>query len=164
MPVALMTAAQAARDLRRTHLAAHEPEAPWTFHVQLTEVEQALKEIKHDPATRPIFHKTEERIEAHIFVAFLAYCLQVTLKARLRALAAGTTPREVLARFKTMQRVDVQLPTTDGRELTLSRYTQPEAEHRMLLDPLRLSLPGEPPPKGSGATGKSRKTGQRARS
>lgn len=135
------------RYLLRTNLAAHEPDSLWTFYIQLTEVEQAFKEIKHDLAIRPIFHKTEARIEAHIFVAFLAYCLQVTLKAKLRTLAAGTTPREVLAKFKTMQMVDVHLPTTDGRELTLSRYTQPEAEHRMLLDQLRLSLPGQPPPK-----------------
>ena len=135
------------RYLLRTNLTAHEPDALWKFYIQLTEVEQAFKEIKHDLAIRPIFHKTEERIEAHIFVAFLAYCLQVTLKAKLRALAGGTTPREVLAKFKAMQMVDVHLPTTDGRELTLSRYTQPEAEHRMLLDQLRLSLPGQPPPK-----------------
>jgi transposase len=135
------------RYLLRTNLTAHEPDALWTFYIQLTEVEQAFKEIKHDLAIRPTFHKTEERIEAHIFVAFLAYCLQVTLKAKLRTLAGGTTPREVIAKFKTMQMVDVHLPTTDGRELTLSRYTQPEAEHRMLLDQLRLSLPCQPPPK-----------------
>lgn len=135
------------RYLLRTNLTAHEPDALWTFYIQLTEVEQAFKEIKHDLAIRPIFHKTEERIEAHIFVAFLSYCLQATLKARLRALAGGTTPREVLAKFKTMQMVDVHLPTTDGRELILSRYTQPEAEHRMLLDQLRLSLPAQPPPR-----------------
>jgi len=135
------------RYLLRTNLTAHEPDALWTFYIQLTEVEQAFKEIKHDLAIRPIFHKTGERIEAHIFVAFLAYCLQVTLKAKLRALAGGTTPREVLAKFKSMQMVDVHLPTTDGRELTLSRYTQPEPEHRMLLDQLRLSLPCQQPPK-----------------
>ncbi len=135
------------RYLLRTNLTAHEPDALWTFYIQLTEVEQAFKEIKHDLAIRPIFHKTEERIQAHIFVAFLAYCLQVTLKAKLRAVAGGTTPREVLQKFKTVQMVDVHLPTTDGRELTLSRYTQPEAEHRMLLDQLRLTLPSQPPPK-----------------
>jgi transposase len=135
------------RYLLRTNLTAQQPEALWTFYIQLTEVEQAFKEIKHDLAIRPIFHKTEERIEAHIFVAFLAYCLQVTLKAKLRTLAGGTTPREVISKFKTLQMVDVHLPTTDGRELTLSRYTQPEAEHRMLLDQLRLSLPSQPPPK-----------------
>jgi len=135
------------RYLLRTNLTAQQPEALWRFYIQLTEVEQAFKEIKHDLAVRPIFHKTEERIEAHIFVAFLAYCLQVTLKAKLRTLAGGTTPREVIAKFKTMQMVDVHLPTTDGRELTLPRYTQPEAEHRMLLDQLQLRLPSQPPPK-----------------
>jgi len=135
------------RYLLRTNLKAQQPEALWTFYIQLTEVEQAFKEIKHDLAIRPIFHKTEARIEAHIFVAFLAYCLQVTLKAKLRTVAGGTTPREVIAKFKTLQMVDVHLPTTDGRELTLSRYTQPEPEHRLLLDQLRLTLPSQPPPK-----------------
>ena len=80
-------------------------------------------------------------------MAFLAYCLQVTLKAKLRIVAGGTTPREVIGKFKTIQMVDVQLPTTDGRELTLPRYTQPEPEHRMLLDQLRLCLPEQPPPR-----------------
>ena len=135
------------RYLLRTNLTAGQPEQLWTFYIQLTEVEQAFKEIKHDLAIRPIFHKTEQRIEAHIFVAFLAYCLQVTLKAKLRAIAGGITPREVIEEFKTMQMVDVLLPTTDGRQLLLPRYTQPEPEHRMLLDQLRMKLPGQPPPK-----------------
>jgi transposase len=135
------------RYLLRTNLTASEPTQLWTFYIQLTEVEQAFKEIKHDLAIRPIYHQLESRIEAHIFVAFLAYCLQVTLKAQLRQLAGGTTPRAVIEKFKAMQMVDVLLPTTDGRELTLSRYTQPEAEHRMLLEQLRLELPRQPPPK-----------------
>jgi transposase len=139
--------AREGRYLLRTNLTAGAPEQLWTFYIQLTEVEQAFKELKHDLAVRPIFHRTEERIEAHIFVAFLAYCLQVTLKARLKPLAGGITPREVLAKFKTMQMVDVHIPTTDGRELMLSRYTQPEPEHRMLLQGMRMQLPEQPPPK-----------------
>jgi transposase len=135
------------RYLLRTNLTAGEPTQLWMFYIQLTEVEQAFKEIKHDLAIRPIYHRLESRIEAHIFVAFLACCLQVTLKAQLRQLAGGTTPRAVIEKFKTMQMVDVQLPTTDGRELTLSRYTPPETEHRMLLEQLRLDLPRQPPPK-----------------
>ena len=135
------------RYLLRTNLDAQQPERLWTFYIQLTEVEQAFKELKNDLAVRPIFHRNEDRIEAHIFVAFIAYCLQVTLKANLRALAGGLTPREVIAKFKTMQMVDVHIPTIDGRELLLSRYTQPEAEHRMLLQQLRLRLPEQPPPK-----------------
>jgi transposase len=135
------------RYLLRTNLTAGEPTQLWTFYIQLTEVEQAFKEIKHDLAIRPIYHQLESRIEAHIFVAFMAYCLQVTLKAQLRQLAGGTTPRAVIEKFKTMQMVDVKLPTSDARELTLSRYTQPEPEHRMLLEQLRLELPRQPPPK-----------------
>jgi hypothetical protein len=135
------------RYLLRTNLTAGEPTQLWTFYIQLTEVEQAFKEIKHDLAIRPIYHQLECRIQAHIFVAFMAYCLQVTLKAQLRQLAGGTTPRAVIEKFKTVQMVDVKLPTSDGRELTLSRYTQPEPEHRMLLEQLRLDLPRQPPTK-----------------
>jgi Transposase DDE domain len=135
------------RYLLRTNLAAHDPAQLWTFYIQLTEVEQAFKELKHDLAVRPIYHSSEPRIEAHIFVAFMAYCLQASLKAQLRGLAHGITPAEVIAKFKTMQMVDVHVPTTDGRELILSRYTQPEPDHRMLLELLQLQLPAQPPPK-----------------
>lgn len=135
------------RYLLRTNLQGHDPAQLWTFYIQLTEVEQAFKELKHDLSIRPIYHHDAGRIEAHVFVAFLAYCLQVTLKGKLRRTASGITPREVIAKFKTMQMVDVHLPTADGRELVLSRYTQPEPEHRMLLDQLHLVLPEQPPPK-----------------
>jgi transposase len=135
------------RYLLRTNLDAQQPERLWTFYIQLTEVEQAFKELKHDLAVRPIFHHDEGRIEAHIFVSFLAYCLQVTLKANLRPLASGITPREVIAKFKTIQMIDVHIPTTDAREITLSRYTQPEPEHRMLLQQLQMRLPEQPPPR-----------------
>ena len=90
--------------------------------------------------------QTDERIEAHILVAFLAYCLQVTLKQRLRALAPGLTPRSVLDKMAVVQMVDVHLPTTDGRTVILSRYTEPEPEHALLLERLKISLPDQPPP------------------
>lgn len=139
------------RYLLRTNLHAGAPEQLWSFYIQLTEVEQAFKELKSDLAVRPIWHQLEHRIEAHIFVAFVAYCLQVTLKAKLKQHAPGLSPREAIEKFKTMKMVDVHLPTTDGRELVLSRYTQPEADHKMLLDTLQLRLPEQPPPKISGA-------------
>jgi hypothetical protein len=96
---------------------------------------------------RPIYHQTDERIEAHIFVAFLAYCLQVTLKQRLRSLAPGLTPRSVLDKMAAIQMVDVHLPTTDGRTVVLSRYTEPEADQAILLQRLKLTLPDQPPPR-----------------
>lgn len=98
-------------------------------------------------AIRPIYHQTDERIEAHIFVAFIAYCLQVTLKYRLKALVPGLTPRAALETLAAMQMVDVRVPTTDGRVLILSRHTQPDADQLLLLSQLKLTLPDQPPPR-----------------
>jgi transposase len=133
--------------LLRCNLGSGDPAQLWTWYIQLTEVEQAFKELKGDLGIRPIYHQLDARIEAHIFIAFLAYCLQVTLKARLRPLASGLTPRSALEKFAAIQMVDVHLPTTDGRTLILSRYTEPEPEQQILLDRLRLRLPEQPPPR-----------------
>ena len=86
-------------------------------------------------------------MEAHIFVAFVAYCLHTTLRRWLRDLAPGLTPRSVLDKFRSVQMIDVHLPTTDNREVILSRYTQPEKELQLLLNQLQLELPEQPPPK-----------------
>jgi hypothetical protein len=135
------------RYLLRSNLTSNDPVQLWTWYIQLTEVEQAFKELKGDLSIRPIYHQLDRRIEAHIFVAFLAYCLQVTLKARLRPLAPGLTPRAVLEKFAAIQMLDVHLPTTDGRTLILSRYTEPEPEQQLLPERLRLQLPPQPPPR-----------------
>ena len=126
--------------------------ALWQFYIQLTEVEAAFKNLKGDLALRPIYHQLEHRIEAHIFISFLAYCLQVTLRRRLRDLAPGLTPRAVLEKFAALQMLDVHLPTTDERTVILSRYTQPEKDVQMLLQRLKLELPAQPPPKITGST------------
>ncbi len=131
----------------RSHLTSDDPGQLWTWYIQLTEVEQAFKELKGDLSIRPLYHQRETRIEAPIFVAFLAYCLQVTLKARLRPLAPGLTPRAMLEKFGAIQMVDVHLPTTDGRTLMLIRYTEPEPDQQLLLDQLHLQLPAQPPPR-----------------
>ena len=123
------------------------PAQLWEFYLQLVQVEQAFKHVKGDLAVRPLYHQKDERIEAHIFVTFLAYCLHVTLGRRLKDLAPGLTPRSVLEKLGTMQMIDVHLPTTDGREVILTRYTQPEPEQRLLLERLKLKLPEQPPPK-----------------
>jgi len=135
------------RYLLRSNLVAEEPAKLWQHYIQLTEIEQAFKELKSDLSIRPIYHQKDSRIEAHIFVAFQAYCLQVTLKQRLRVLAPGLTPRAVLEKFAALQMVDVHLPTTDGRTLVLPRYTQPDKDQQILLSQLKLELPDQPPPK-----------------
>ena len=133
--------------LLRSNMTGGDPAQLWVFYLQLIEVEQAFKELKSDLAVRPIWHQTDARIEAHIFVAFLAYCLQVTLKQRLKPLAPGLTPRSVLEKMAAIQMVDVHLPTTDERTIVLSRYTQPNADQALLLHQLKLDLPAQPPPR-----------------
>jgi transposase len=136
--------------LLRSNLGGENPALLWQYYMQLTQVEQAFKNLKSDLALRPLYHQKDSRIEAHIFVAFLAYCLHVTLQQRLRPLAPGLTPRAVLDKLAVIQMVDVHLPTTDGRRLILSRYTQPEKDQLLLLRQLRLSLPDQPRPKITG--------------
>ena len=133
--------------LLRSNLTASDPAMLWRYYIQLTEIEQAFKELKGDLSIRPIYHQTDERIEAHIFVAFMAYCLHVTLKHQARQLAPGLSPRSILEKFSTIQMVDVHLPTTDGRYLILPRYTQPDRDLNILLAQLQLVLPKQPPPK-----------------
>ena len=111
--------------LLRTNLTADNPAQLWGYYMQLVAVEEAFKTLKGDLAIRPVFHQLENRIEAHIFIAFLAYCLHVTLDRRLSALAPGLTPRSVLEKFAAMQMIDMHVPTTDGRELLLTRHTEP---------------------------------------
>ena len=135
------------RYLLRSNLTGEDPATLWRYYTRLTEVEQAFKELKHDLALRPIFHQREERIEAHIFVAFIAYCLHVTLKNLARPRAPGLTPRAVLEKFATLQMVDVHLPTTDGRRLVLPRHTQPTTDHQLILHQLDLRLPEQPAPR-----------------
>jgi transposase len=133
--------------LLRTNLVAENPEELWKQYIVLTEVEQAFKELKNDLDIRPIYHQKDDRIEAHIFVSFLSYCLQVTLKQRAKAKAPGLTPRAIIEKFKTLQMIDVQLPTTDGHNLILPRYTQPDKHIKLLLLQLNLTLPDQPPPR-----------------
>ena len=136
--------------LRSNITAGRGPEELWQFYMQLTEVEAAFKSLKDDLSLRPIYHQLEHWIEAHIFISFLAYCLQVTLRRRLCDLAPGLTPRAVLEKFATIQMLDVHLPTTDGRTVILSRYTHPENDVQLLLQRLKLELPAQPPPKITG--------------
>ena len=134
------------RYLLRSNLPADNPAKLWEYYIQLTEVEEAFRNLKGDLAIRPIHHQLESRIEAHIFIAFLSYCLHVTLKQRCKQHAAGLTPRRVLEQLKAMLMIDVKIPTVDGRWLKMARYTRPDKAQQLLLAQLHMELPPQPPP------------------
>lgn len=135
------------RYLLRTNLTNYDPDALWRYYMQLVFVEEAFRTLKGDLAIRPVYHQKPERIEAHLFVAFLAYCLSITLRQQLRGLAGGLMPRVVLEKLATVQMLDVRVPTTDGRELLLIRRTEPAADVALVLQQLDLALPAQPPPR-----------------
>lgn len=135
------------RYLLRSNMRAASPETVWENYLLLTQIEQAFKDLKDDLAIRPIHHQTETRIEAHIFLSFLAYCLHATLRQLARQHAGGLTARALIDKLSTLQMIDVHLPTTDGKHVVLSRYTEPEPEVTLLLAELGLTLPPQPPPK-----------------
>jgi transposase len=133
--------------LLRSNLTAEDPAVLWTRYVQLTQIEAVFRSLKSDLGIRPVYHRLEHRVDAHIMVAFLAYCLQVTLKNRLQIHAPGLTPTAVLDKLGTVQLIDVWIPTRDGRWLILPRYTQPAKDLQVLLDKIHLALPAQPPPR-----------------
>lgn len=127
-----------------------DPKRLWEYYLQLVAIEGAFKNLKDDLQIRLIFYQKEERVEAHLFVAYLLYCLHVTLPAKLRQVAGGLTPRSLLEKFATMQMMDVYFPTEEsGKELLFRRYTQPEQDHQVLLTQLGWQLPEQPPPRRS---------------
>jgi hypothetical protein len=133
--------------LLRTNLVAEDPAVLWDRYMQLVQIEAAFKCLKSELGIRPIYHQLEHRVEAHILVAFLAYCLTVTLKHRLQAHAPGLTARAVLEKLASIQTLDVWLPTTDGRYLVIPRYTEPDADLALLLHQLKIKLPKQPLPR-----------------
>jgi len=133
--------------LLRTNLVAEGPAVLWDRYMQLVQIEAAFKCLKSELGVRPIYHQLEHRVDAHILVAFLAYCLTATLKHRLQAHAPGLTPRAVLEKLAAIQALDVWLPTTDGRYLVMPRYTEPEADLALLLHHLKFVLPKQPLPR-----------------
>lgn len=135
------------RYLLRSNLTGRDPGDLWEFYLKLVEVEAAFRTLKGDLEIRPVFHQDMDRIEGHILVAFIAYCLHVTLKTLLAAHAPGLTPRQALEKLSSIQMLDVHFPTADGRELVFSRYTRPEPDQQLVINALKWKLPPQSPPK-----------------
>ena len=135
--------------LLRTNLPECDPKTLWKRYMIQGEIEYAFRELKNDLGLRPVYHQLDDRIEAHVFTAFMALCLFQTLRAIARERAPGLTPRQIVEKFRTVKMVDVVMPTTDHRIVTLPRYIEPKKDVAILLDSLGLTLPEQPPPKVS---------------
>jgi transposase len=133
--------------LLRSNLTDEDPAVLWARYVQLTQIESVFRSLKSELGIRPIYHQLEHRADAHVLIAFLAYCLQVTLKNRVMIHAPGLTSKAVLEKLATIQMVEVWIPMVDGRWLMLLRHTQPEKDVQAMLNQLHITLPSQPPPR-----------------
>lgn len=135
------------RYLLRSNLTDQDPAHLWQLYMLLVQVEEAFRNLKGDLAVRPFHHQLEARIDAHILISFIAFCLHATLRHRLRIKAPGLTPRSAIEQLAAIQMLDVHFPTTDGRTLIFSRYTMPDNTQKLLLAQLGLTLPPQSPPR-----------------
>ena len=135
------------RYLLRSNLTGEDPAHIWNLYMRLVEIEECFRNLKGDLSIRPIHHQLEQRIEAHIMISFLAYCLHVTLRHKLKQKAPGLTPRSVFEQLAGLQMLDVKFPTSDGRTLLFERYTSPDKTQKLLLAQLGLELPEQSPPR-----------------
>ena len=131
----------------RTNQTGKEAIELWQQYMLQCNVEQAFRDMKSDLGIRPVYHQKEDRVDAHIFVAFLSYCLQTTLRHKTRQSASGLTAQAVLETLSRIQMLDVTFETRDDRVLLMERYTEPEPEHELILHHLRMDLPPQKSPK-----------------
>jgi len=127
--------------LLRTNVTTWTEAELWRTYIQLTQAEAAFRVQKSDLEIRPVWHRREDRVQAHIFTCFLAYVLWKTLEQWTRHAGLGDTARTVLAELAQVQTVDVVLPTTDSRELRIRCVVKPEPPQALLLERLGVRLP-----------------------
>lgn len=133
--------------LLRAHWTEQDPAKLWATYMQLTEAEAAFRTLKSEIKVRPIWHWTEPRVQAHLMVAFLGYCLWVYLKQCCRKTAPSLTPWTLLDQLGRIVLVEVWFQLRNGGTICLPRITQPEPAQAALLRQLGWTLPMQPPPR-----------------
>lgn len=133
--------------LLRAHWTEKDPAKLWATYMQLTEAEAAFRTMKSEIKVRPIWHWTETRVQAHLMVAFLGYCLWVYLKKCCVGMAPSLTPWALLDQLGRIVLVEVWFELRNGGTICLPRITQPEPAQVALLTQLGWTLPSQPPPR-----------------
>ena len=127
--------------LRTNYRDEKDPKDLWKTYIQLTEVEETFRMLKSEMKIRPIWHQTEERVQAHIFVCFLSLVMYRTLSQWMQACGIGNSPRKLIEELANIHSLDVVLPLQDGPELKLRCVSQPEKSQQILLDRLKIYPP-----------------------
>jgi hypothetical protein len=113
----------------------------WRAYIQLTEAEAAFRLHKSDLVMRPIWHRKEHRVQAHILVCFLVYVLWKTLGQLCHQAGLGDEPRKIFAELQQISPMDVVMPTRPGTAIRKRCVGRPTEHQAILLQRLGLQLP-----------------------
>jgi hypothetical protein len=112
---------------------------------ELSEVERAFSRLKDVIEMRPIFHKTDTRVQAHIFVAALAFLIDRALEKKLKAAGLDLSSREAWQALKSIRVVDFAL----GNGQTKRSVTRGSGRLAPILSAIPIvNLDPPCPPKG----------------
>jgi transposase len=127
----------------RTNWMESDPKTLWDTYIKLTEVEDSFRTEKHDLGMRPIFHRKQERTQAHILVCFLALAMWRTLQQWMKASGLGTAPRKLIEELRELKSLDVLLPTRE-KIIRLRMVATPEKHLKVLLQRMKMLVPNRP--------------------
>ncbi|HEX4077329.1 MAG TPA: hypothetical protein VHX61_00435, partial [Rhizomicrobium sp.] len=113
----------------------------WKAYIQLTQAEAAFRIRKDRLNVRPIRHRREDRVQAHILVCFLAFVLWKSLEMWQSRAGLGNSPRTVLEELARIQSHDVVMLTPTHGYIRLRCVTRPDPAQAALLDRLGIVLP-----------------------
>lgn len=130
--------------LLRTNWKEADPKLIWKRYIQLTEVEDAFRTEKHDLGMRPIYHRKQDRTQAHILVCFLSLAMWRTLQQWMKASELGTAPRKLIEELREVRSLDVLLPVKKDKTIRLRVVSTPSKELKVLLQSLKIPLPNKP--------------------
>jgi transposase len=130
--------------LLRTNCLDKDPQSLWRWYIQLTQAEEAFRCCKSDLGLRPVFHHTEDRVQAHILVCFLSLVLWRSFEMGMQACGLGSCARQALMEIERIRSMDVVVPVKNGNEMHVRLVSKPDTLAAELLRILGLKLPSRP--------------------
>ncbi len=130
--------------LLRTNCLDKDPASVWRWYIQLTQAEDAFRCSKSDLGLRPVYHHTQDRVQAHILICFLSLVMWRSLEMWLQTRGLGSCARQVIKEMESIHSMDVVVPVRDGSSARVRVVSKPERYAADILAQLRLKLPSRP--------------------
>lgn len=111
----------------------------WKTYTTLTDLESVFRTLKTELGLRPIFHKTDARVDAHLFITLLAYTIIHTIRYKLKAKGIHYSWTTIRDSTQNQVRVTTTAKCKDGQILYLRKSSMPNEKQKEILDTLNLN-------------------------